>query len=97
MHLSKTLCLAGIVGLPNVGKSSLINSLKRARVAQVGNAPGITRSVQQIALDKHINLLDSPGLVFTNNEPGDAWAVLRNCIRVSREKYFPRETVLCQG
>ncbi len=72
------------MGLPNVGKSSLINSLKRARVAQVGNAPGVTRSVQQVSLDKHINLLDSPGMVFSASQPGDSWAALRNCIKVSR-------------
>eukprot|EP00892_Ulva_mutabilis_P007479 jgi/Ulvmu1/5102/UM021_0119.1 len=60
----KTAITVGVVGLPNVGKSSLINSLKRTRVANVGNAPGITRSVQEIHLDRHIRLLDSPGLVI---------------------------------
>ncbi len=44
------LCPAGtgIIGLPNVGKSSLINSLKRGRVAPVGNTPGVTTSVQEV-------------------------------------------------
>lgn len=60
----KTAITVGVVGLPNVGKSSLINSLKRTRVANVGNAPGVTRNVQEIHLDKHIRLLDSPGLVI---------------------------------
>lgn len=62
----KTAITVGVVGLPNVGKSSLINSLKRTRVANVGNAPGVTRNVQDIHLDKHIRLLDSPGLVIAS-------------------------------
>ncbi len=57
----KTAITVGVIGLPNVGKSSLINSLKRARVAQVGNTPGVTKAVQEVHLDKHIKLLDSPG------------------------------------
>ena len=54
----------GVVGLPNVGKSSVINSLKRARVARTGDAPGVTRSAQIVKLDASLTLLDSPGVVL---------------------------------
>ncbi|KXZ51328.1 hypothetical protein GPECTOR_13g815 [Gonium pectorale] len=79
----KTAITVGVVGLPNVGKSSLINSLKRTRVAQVGNTPGVTKSVQEVVLDKHIKLLDSPGVVFASAE-SDAAAALRNAIKVEK-------------
>ncbi|CAG9461190.1 unnamed protein product [Pedinophyceae sp. YPF-701] len=82
-HNIKTSVTVGVIGLPNVGKSSIINSLKRSRVANVGNAPGITKVVQEIALDKHVRLLDCPGIVFTAAESEDASA-LRNCVKVEK-------------
>jgi len=81
----KTSITVGVVGLPNVGKSSLINSLKRTRVAQVGNAPGVTKSVQEVHLDKQVTLLDSPGVVFADTgADGTAAAALRNCVKVEQ-------------
>lgn len=60
----------------------MINSLKRARVAQVGNTPGVTKALQEIHLDKNIKLIDCPGIVFTAGT-GDAASALRNCVKVS--------------
>jgi nuclear GTP-binding protein len=82
----KTAISVGIVGLPNVGKSSLINSLCRSRAAATGATPGLTRAAQEVQLDRHVKLLDSPGIVFaTAAQPGgEAAAALRNAIRVER-------------
>ena len=58
----------------------MINSLKRARVAHVGNTPGVTRALQEVHLDKHVKLVDCPGIVFSKGD--DAAAALRNCVKV---------------
>jgi nuclear GTP-binding protein len=58
----KTAITVGLVGFPNVGKSSVINSLKRSRsAAAVGNTPGLTKVTKEIVLDKNVKLIDSPG------------------------------------
>ncbi|WKX94254.1 hypothetical protein Q1695_011479 [Nippostrongylus brasiliensis] len=79
----KTSIRVGIVGFPNVGKSSIINSLKRRKACNVGAMPGITKEIQEIELDKHIRLIDSPGVVLLNAKDLDPVEVaLRNAIRV---------------
>lgn len=54
----------GVVGKPNVGKSSVINSLKRGRACCVGGVAGVTRHMQCVRLDSRVLLLDSPGVVL---------------------------------
>ncbi|KAL2091305.1 hypothetical protein ACEWY4_013568 [Coilia grayii] len=79
----KTAITVGVVGFPNVGKSSLINSLKRARACSVGATPGVTKCLQEVHLDKHIKLLDCPGIVMTTST-SDAAMILRNCVKIEQ-------------
>lgn len=55
-----------VVGIPNVGKSTLINSLSKSRKAGVGNIPGFTKSQQLIKVSKDLELLDTPGILPPN-------------------------------
>ncbi len=53
-----------VVGMPNVGKSTLVNMVKKRRVTLIGDKPGITRSVQWIRIDDKMKLLDTPGITY---------------------------------
>eukprot|EP00339_Tiarina_fusa_P001427 CAMPEP_0117019752 /NCGR_PEP_ID=MMETSP0472-20121206/15107_1 /TAXON_ID=693140 ORGANISM="Tiarina fusus, Strain LIS" /NCGR_SAMPLE_ID=MMETSP0472 /ASSEMBLY_ACC=CAM_ASM_000603 /LENGTH=536 /DNA_ID=CAMNT_0004724785 /DNA_START=97 /DNA_END=1707 /DNA_ORIENTATION=- len=72
---SKTTIVVGVIGYPNVGKSSIINALKRCRAVGVSPRPGFTTSMQEVVLDRNVRLLDSPGVVFD-----DKSALLGNCV-----------------
>jgi nuclear GTP-binding protein len=87
---SKKNLTIGIIGYPNVGKSSIINSLKRARACNVGPTAGLTKALQLVRLDKQVTLIDSPGVIWREkNEQFDKAGplnesmerlLLRNCI-----------------
>eukprot|EP01083_Nonionella_stella_P040384 109632_1 len=74
----------GVIGYPNVGKSSVINSLKRSKSTGTSATAGFTKVVQEVRIDKHLTLLDSPGVLFAAGTENDATLALRNVLRVEQ-------------
>ena len=62
---------AMIVGIPNVGKSTFINSFAGKAIAKTGNKPGVTKGKQWIKLNKNVELLDTPGILWPKFESVD--------------------------
>ena len=60
----KTIADVGLIGLPNVGKSTIINQLHGGAIAQVGNRPGVTRANQWVRVGEYLEVLDTPGLLW---------------------------------
>lgn len=59
---------AMVVGIPNVGKSTFINSFAGRACAKTGNKPGVTKGAQWIRLNKQVELLDTPGILWPKFE-----------------------------
>ena len=59
---------AMIVGIPNVGKSTIINSFAGKSCTKTGNKPGVTKGKQWIRLNKNVELLDTPGILWPKFE-----------------------------
>ncbi|CAM8999559.1 unnamed protein product [Rhodiola kirilowii] len=72
----------GFVGYPNVGKSSVINTLRTKTVCKVAPIPGETKVWQYITLTKRIFLIDCPGVVYQNKDT-ETDVVLKGVVRVS--------------
>jgi len=80
----KTSITVGVIGYPNTGKSSLINSLCRARSVTVGGTPGVTKVAQEVKLDKHVKLFDTPGIVFPKANEANDDVILRNVVKLTQ-------------
>ncbi|XP_052178525.1 nuclear/nucleolar GTPase 2 [Diospyros lotus] len=72
----------GFVGYPNVGKSSVINTLRTKNVCKVAPIPGETKVWQYITLTKRIFLIDCPGVVYQNSD-SETDVVLKGVVRVT--------------
>lgn len=67
-----------ILGIPNVGKSTFINKIAKRKAAIAGDKPGVTRGKQWINIDKGLDLLDTPGILwpkFDSQEVGEMLAI----------------------
>lgn len=74
-----------IVGIPNVGKSTLINRLVGKKVAGVANTPGFTKSLSWIRINKDLELLDSPGILWPKLENQEAAHILASLSTIKEE------------
>nr|XP_022901901.1 nucleolar GTP-binding protein 2 [Onthophagus taurus] len=81
LHVDKKQISVGFIGYPNVGKSSVINTLRSKKVCKVAPIAGETKVWQYITLMRRIYLIDCPGVVYPSSET-DTEKVLRGVVRV---------------
>ena len=81
-----------IVGVPNVGKSTLINRLVGKKSAGVGDTPGFTKSLSWIRINKDVELLDSPGILWPKMEDQEAAHILA-CLSSIKEEILNPDAI----
>jgi nuclear GTP-binding protein len=82
-HKNKKSVAVGFIGYPNVGKSSIINSLRKKSVCKVAPVPGETKVWQYITLTRRIYLIDCPGIVY-NSGDSETDIVLKGVVRAEK-------------
>jgi nuclear GTP-binding protein len=87
LHSDRKQISVGMVGYPNTGKSSIINTLRKKKVCVVAPIAGETKVWQYITLMKRIYMIDCPGIVPPNQEDTDEDLLLRGSVRVENVEY----------
>lgn len=85
----------GIMGFPNVGKSSLINSMTKSKTASVSNQPGHTKHIKYIQIDSQVTILDCPGVFFSGED--EITLLLRNTIKVEDVQDYQKAVEVIVG
>ena len=81
-----------ILGIPNVGKSTLINRLVGKKVTSVGNRPGVTKSLEWIRVNDKLELMDTPGILWPKLE-GENIALNLASMTAIKEEILDKESV----
>lgn len=93
LHKDRKQISVGLIGYPNIGKSSIINALRGKPVAKVAPIPGETKVWQYVTLMRRIYLIDCPGIVPPNQNDTPQDLLLRGVVRVENvenpEQYIP--------